>query len=60
MPNIPTTNKDVEIRSRILAQLEMDPKLTLQKIVEKCQCIVNIKLNTTRIKERDISCVHNI
>ena len=55
-----TVNKDVEIKSRMLAKLEMEPKLTLQKIAEECQCIVNIKLNTARIEERNISHVHNI
>ena len=29
----------------------MDPKLTLQKIAEECQCIVNIKLDTAKIEE---------
>ena len=55
-----TANKDVEIISRILAKLETDPKLTLQKIAEECQGIVNIKLDTTRIEERDILLVHKV
>ena len=50
----------MEIKLRILAKLEMDPKLTLQKIAEECQHIVNIKLDTVRIEERDISHVRNV
>ena len=38
----------------------MDPKLTLQKMVEECQRIVNIKLDAARIEERDILYVHNV
>ena len=38
----------------------MDPKLTLQKVAEECQQIVNIKHNTARIEERDISQVHTV
>ena len=33
----------------------MDSKLTLQKITEECQRMVNLKLDASRIKERDIS-----
>ena len=38
----------------------MNPKLTLPKIAEKCLRIVNIKLDTAKIEERDISHVHNV
>ena len=55
-----TANKDAEIKSRLLYKLEMDPKLTLQKIAKECQCIVNMKLDTLRIEERDILHVHNV
>ena len=47
-----TSSKDAGIRSRILTKLEMDSKLTLKKIAEECQCMVNLKLDTARIKER--------
>ena len=50
-----TVNKHTEIISKTLAKLEKDPKFTPQKIAEKCQYIVNIKLDTTRMEERDIS-----
>ena len=29
-------------------------------MAEECQCIVNIKLDTAKIKERDISHEHNV
>lgn len=53
-----TSNKDAEIRSRILA--EMDSKLTFQKIAEECQRIVNLKLDTLRIEKKDNSQVHSV
>ena len=49
-------NKDMEIRSRRLAKLKMDPKLT----PEECQHIVNIKLDTARSEERAIARVNNV
>ena len=48
-----TSNKDAEIRSRILTKVEMDSKLTLKKIAE--ECIVNLKLDTIRIEERHLT-----
>ena len=48
------------MRSMILAKLEMDPKLTLQKITEACQRIVNIKLDTASIEKRNISNVYDV
>ena len=50
-----TSNKDAEIRSRILTKLEMYLKLALQKIAEDCQHMVNLKHDTARIEERDNS-----
>ena len=50
-----TSNKDAEIRSTILTKLEMDSKSTLQKVGEECQRMVNLKLDTPRIEEIDIS-----
>ena len=37
-----SSNKDAKIRPRILGKLEIDPKLTLRKIPEECQCIGNV------------------
>ena len=49
------SNKDAEIRSRILTRLEMDSKLTLQNIIEEFQHMMNSKLDTSSIEEKDIS-----
>ena len=38
----------------------MDSKLTLQKIAEESQRIVNLKLDTTEIEERDIPIPTNL
>ena len=51
------SNKDAEIRSRILTKLEMDSKLTLQKIAEECQHIENLKQDTARMEERVFDCL---
>ena len=52
------SNKDAEIRSKILTKLGMDSKLPLQKKKKKSQNTVNLKLDTARIEERDISQIH--
>ena len=44
----------------ILTKLEIDSKLTLQKIAEECQRMVNLKLDTVRTEERDISQIHSV
>ena len=49
-----TSNKDAEIWSKILTKLEMASKLTLQKIAEECQRMLNLKQDTARTEERDI------
>ena len=46
-----TSNKDTEIRSRILTKLEMDSKLTLQKIAEEYQRMVNLKLHILGLRK---------
>ena len=38
----------------------MGSKLTLQKIAKECQRMVNLKQNTARIEERDISQIHSV
>ena len=47
------SNKDAEMTFIILTKLEMDSKLTLQKIAEECQRMTNLKQETTWIEERD-------
>ena len=50
-----TASRDKDIRSRILNKLEQDPDITLQKITEECQRILNIKHDNKQIEEKDIS-----
>ena len=49
-----------KIRSRILTKLEQGSEVTLQKVTEVCQRMVNLKHDNTQIEEKDISCVHAI
>ena len=55
-----TSSKDKDIRSRILTKLEQGSEVTLQKVTEECQRMVNLKHDNTQIEEKDISCVHAI
>ena len=55
-----TAPKDSEIRSRLLSKLEQDPQLTVQKIAEECQRIVNLRHDNAKIEERDISHIHTV
>ena len=38
-----TSNKDKVIRSKILTMLEQDTEITLQKVSEECQKLINIR-----------------
>ena len=40
--------------------MEQDPDITLQKITEECQHMLDIKHDNHTIKEKDISCVHAV
>ena len=55
-----TSSKDKNIRSRILTKLEQGSEVTLQKVTEECQKMVNLKHDNTQIEEKDISRVHAI
>ena len=55
-----TASCDKDIHSRMLNEMEQDPEITLQKITEECQHILNIKHNNFTIEEKDISCVHAV
>ena len=55
-----TSSKDKDIRSRILTKLEQGTEVTLQKVTEECQRMVNLKHDNTQIEEKDISHVHAI
>ena len=55
-----TASRDKVIRSQILNKMEQDPDITLQKIMEECQCMLNIKHGNFTIEEKDISHVHGV
>ena len=41
-------------------KLEQDQKITLQNFVDECQCILNLRVGTAKIEERDISHIHAV
>ena len=55
-----TASYDKDICSRILNKMEQDPDITLQKIMEECHRMLNIKHNNFAIEEKDISRVHAV
>ena len=48
------------LHTRLLTKLEQDQKITLQSLAENCQHILNLRADTAKIEERDISNVHTI
>jgi len=55
-----TAPKDKDIRSRILTIMEQDPEITLQKVTEECQRLINVKRDNSHIEEKNISQVQRI
>ena len=55
-----TTPRDKDIRSRILTIMESDPNITLQKVTEECQRLINVKRDNTRIEEKNIYKVQHV
>ena len=53
-----TASCDKDIRSWILNKMEQEPDITLQKITEECQFMLNIKHDNFAIEEKDISRIH--
>ena len=54
------TSSKKEICTRFLAKLEQDQKITLQNLAEECQSILNLRADTAKIEEQDISNIHAI
>lgn len=54
------SSKDAEIHSRILTKLEQDPELTVQTVAEERQRILNLRIDTAKIEERDILQVQTV
>ena len=55
-----TDTQDKDVRSRILSKMEQDPDITLQKITEEAQRIMNLKHDNTKIEEKDISQIKGV
>ena len=49
-----------EVRTRLLTKLGEDQKITAQSLAEKCQRILNLRADTAKIEERNISNIHTI
>ena len=55
-----TSMTEKEVHTRLLTKLEQDQKITLQSLAEECQHILNLRTDTAKIKERDVSNIHTI
>ena len=55
--NLPSEKK---VCTRLLTKLEQDQKIALQSLAEECQHILNLRADTTKIEEWDISNIHII
>lgn len=55
-----TATKDKEICSRILAIMEQDTEVTLQKVTEECQKLLNIKRDNISIEEKNFAQVKRV
>ena len=47
-----TVPKVKDIRPRISKIMKQDPEITSQKVTEKCQMLINVKRDNTRIEEK--------
>ena len=52
--------KDAEIRRRVLSKFQNEPDLTLQKLAEGCQRIVNVKKDSKDIEESGVAYVRKV
>ena len=50
-----TSNKDKVIWSKILTMLEQDMEITLQKVLEECHKLINIRRDNICIEEKNVA-----
>ena len=50
-----TTKNEKEIRSRLLSLIENDTNITLQKVSEECQKLINIKRDNESIGNKEVA-----
>lgn len=55
-----TSSKDKEIRSRILSIMNQDIEITLQKVTEECQKLLNLKQDNTSIEEKNVDKIQRV
>ena len=55
-----TSNKDKVIQSKILTILEQDAEITLQKVSEECQKLINIRWDNICIEEKNIDRINKV
>ena len=55
-----TSPSEKELHTRLLTKLGQDQKITLQSLAEEYQCILNLRADIAKIKERDILNIHTI
>lgn len=55
-----TDPKYKEIRSRILIMVEQDSNITLQRVTEECQRLINVKRDNTQIEEKSVANVRHV
>ena len=55
-----TVSENGEIRTRSLSLLEQNPKINQQMIAEECERLENVRYNSTKIKEHDLSKINAI
>ena len=55
-----TSPSEKEVNTRLLTKLEQDQKITLQSLAEECQHSLNLRADTAKIEEWDISNIHSI
>ena len=56
---VQTKNKK-EIHSRLLSLIENDMNITLQKVTEECQKLINIKRENKSIKNKEVAQVQRV
>ena len=54
------SNKDRVIRSKILTMLEQDTEITLQKVSEECQKLINIRRDNICIEEKNVARINEV
>ena len=55
-----TSNKDKVIQSKILTLLEEDTEITLQKVSEECQKLINIRRDNICIEEKNVARINKV